>query len=465
VAYVPPFEHDLFLSYAQEDLDWVSELQGQLTGRLLDRLGEADVWQGEHHLDAAIKWPDAVSSAVRASAAFIAVVSRNYVRSEWCHKELDAFEAQSTGEPVIDGYSRVLKVIKFPLRRDTHEGFLAGVQHIPFFERDAKTGQEREFNPKREPFHRAVDKLAFHIEKLFEAMLLARERVFVALTAGDAKEERDSIIREIRAKGYSLSDPTDWVIQDRLDKCAMKRLLDGTRVSVHLLGREGSPVIQEHIDLARDSCQKVFFCLTEGHEKAEGEHQTLIADIRGNKWNLPDGSWALLQNSNKAKLRQDLIDSLSPPWQLSASRRSTLTNGRADTPRVYLLCDPTSTEDADYAHALQQKIREKEDIDVELPEKPSGFSSPATQHERLLRECDGLLLYYQKASPDWYRRNFADFLMAEDRKRQRELKSKALFLGSDATFPGLMVIQRRDPFNLQQLEPFLAPLRTAYAGS
>ena len=59
-----------------------------------------------------------------------------------------------------------------------------------------------------------------------------------------------------------------------------------------------------------------------------------------------------------------------------------------------------------------------------------------------------------------YARNFADLLTAEDRAGRQELKSKAILVGgSNIVCPGLTVIQRTEPFDLQQLEPFLAPLR------
>ena len=91
--------------------------------------------------------------------------------------------------------------------------------------------------------------------------------------------------------------------------------------------------------------------------------------------------------------------------------------------------------------------------------------SPGTQHERMLRECNGLLLYCEKAPAKWYSRNFADLLTAEDRAGRRELKSKAMLVGgSNIAYPGLTVIQRREPFDLRQLEPFLAPLRSASGG-
>jgi hypothetical protein len=462
MAYVPaPIKYDLFLSYAHEDKAWVNALQEQLTERLLNRLGcDSDVWQDENKLRTGQNWADELDKAIRASAAFIAVVSRNYQNSKWCERELDAFLDQAERKDGLEtgGYGRFLKVIKFPWLRDAHEGFHRKYQHVDFFDRDSKSGQEREFRPISEAFRKAVDKLGFHIEKLFEAMLCARERVFVARSAEDASEERESIIREIKAAGYALSPPPAGAIPRGLDPKTLRQFIGEARVTVHLLGAAGDPAVREEIDLALGAERKVVFYLTRGHESATGEQKKLIEEIRENRWNLREGAWALLESRSPAVLRQDLIGLLAPPRPTAAGERDGKT-------RVYLLCDPTSPEDAGFARELQGKIQEKEHFNVELQQAAADFSSPANQHERLLQGCDGLLLYYEKAPLKWYSRNFADLLMAEDRTRQRELKSKALLVGgSKVVIPGLTVIQRRDPFDLQQLEPFLAPLRLVPAG-
>ena len=215
------------------------------------------------------------------------------------------------------------------------------------------------------------------------------------------------------------------------------------------MGAAHDAAIREQIDLALEAERKLIFYLTRGHESATGAQKQLIEDIRENRWNLPVGSWALLQSRSPAVLRQDLIVSLAPA-------KPAPTSANAQATRVYLLCDPSS-EDATFAQEIQGRIRERERFEVELPQVAANSGS---QHERLLGECDGLLLYHEKAPQRWYQRNFADLLTAEDRARQRELRSKALLVnGANLGIPGLTVIQRQDPFNLEQLEPFLAPLR------
>src|SRR5262249_33181134 len=147
---------------------WVRALQEQLTERLLHRLGyHCEVWQDENQLRTGQNWPGGLDKTIRSSAAFLAVLSRNYQSSTWCGKELDTFlaDVEKHGGLETSGYGRVLKVIKFPWLYNAHEGFLSKYQHVEFFDRDARTGQEREFKPTLEPFRKAVDKLSFHIEK------------------------------------------------------------------------------------------------------------------------------------------------------------------------------------------------------------------------------------------------------------------------------------------------------------
>lgn len=237
-----------------------------------------------------------------------------------------------------------------------------------------------------------------------------------------------------------------------MDRKRLLKYISDARVSVHLLGATGDPSVREQIDLALEAGRKTVFYLSRGYEAATAEQKALIDDIRANQYSLAAGTWALLESRSAAVQRQDLIDLLRPPKPATAGAQS---GARACTFSVTLPPRYSS-----FAREVQERIREKEKFDVALPQPPAESSSPAAEHERLLRWCDGLLLYHQTAPPNWYIRNFNDLVTAERRARERELKSKALLVGgSNMEIPGLTVIQRRDPFELKQLEPFLAPLR------
>lgn len=206
MAFLPsPIEHDLFLSYAHEDQEWVNALEEQLTERLRARLGpDCQIWQDIKHLRTGDRITEELYKAIRASAAFVTVISRNYPK-EWTEKELAEFrkEAGKEDHPETGGHSRLLKVIKFPWVDNAHEDFYPKYKHIAFF--DAKDGREREFPETSARFRNAVDELSAHVEKLFRAMQHGLVNVFVARAAADANEERESLIREIRAAGFAIS--------------------------------------------------------------------------------------------------------------------------------------------------------------------------------------------------------------------------------------------------------------------
>jgi hypothetical protein len=459
MAFLPGLKHDVFISYAHEDADWVDALQEQLTERLLHRLGtRCDVWQDENKIRTGQKWPDEIDRAIRDAAVFLAVISRNYPGSGWCEKELEAFfaDAGPTGRFDAGGYGRFVKVVKFPWHLDAHDGFYPDFQHVLFFDRDSKTGQEREFKEHSAGFRLAVDKLSFHIERLFAAMLRGMSKVYVARAAAGIRDERDAIARQIKAEGYALTPPPDGVIPQGLDRNALKKFIGEAPVAIFVLGAGFDSVVRTQIDLAIEMDKRVIFCVAQNRSPAAPEQAQLLQSIRENRWGLPEGRWSLLESRSLMTLIQDLLLLLAPS-------RPTDADVIDPSSHVYLLCDPTTPEDAHFARQIQAHIHKREQIVVELPQVASEGVSSTAQHERLLSECDGLLVYYEKAPAKWYSRNLADLLTAEHKRRTRELRSKALFVANMAVaMPGLTVIHRSDPPNPLdpgQLEPFLAPLR------
>ena len=134
-----------------------------------------------------------------------------------------------------------------------------------------------------------------------------------------------------------------------------------------------------------------------------------------------------------------------------------------DAPLVYLLCDPTTPEDADFARQLQADIRKAEGMHVELPlaDSPSVSARPDL-HQKLLRESEGLLLYRKAAPERWLYQTLPDVVYAERLYQRPKLRSKA-FLLNDASvlqgFSGVPLFLQTPQFTLKDIEPFLAPLR------
>jgi hypothetical protein len=87
----------------------------------------------------------------------------------------------------------------------------------------------------------------------------------------------------------------------------------------------------------------------------------------------------------------------------------------------------------------------------------------------MLRDCDGVLLYRDKAPEPWFFQYFADVARAEKLLKRPTITSKAVLAGSDelADFPApasVRLLNRTHPFDFTALEPFLAPLRSLPVG-
>ena len=122
------FEIDLFVSYAHVDNTplpgdaegWVTKLVQALEPQLAMRLGRpVRIWR-DAKLVAGDNFPLDGDARLRATGLLLCVVSPRYLRSEWCHRELEAFMATAANQGVerVDSRSRVFQVRTAPLPDD-----------------------------------------------------------------------------------------------------------------------------------------------------------------------------------------------------------------------------------------------------------------------------------------------------------------------------------------------------------
>ena len=131
-------------------------------------------------------------------------------------------------------------------------------------------------------------------------------------------------------------------------------------------------------------------------------------------------------------------------------------------PSIYLICDPSDEADRNFAFELERQIERNEKMQVVLP--PKDVPSAHERHQQMLRECDGVLLYREKAPEPWFFEYFRDVARAEKLLNRRPLTSKAVLVGADDAADlvapsGVKLLGVRNPFTMDILEPFLAPLR------
>ncbi len=98
MAYVPGYEHDVFISYAHADNDpligkegYISKFTQILEKRLRAKLPNPSVWRDRSQLVGNEALTNQLMDALRQSATLLVIVSPAYLRSEWCGKERENF--------------------------------------------------------------------------------------------------------------------------------------------------------------------------------------------------------------------------------------------------------------------------------------------------------------------------------------------------------------------------------------
>ncbi len=143
----------MFISYAHlDDVELIEGRQGWVTNlhrTLCIRLGQLQGRESRVWWDPKLQGNDVFESTLverlRQVAAFVAVVSPRYVRSEWARRELAAFcEAADSQGSIRE--ARIFKVLKTPVPLEQQPAELQSILGYEFFKVDPETGRARELN-------------------------------------------------------------------------------------------------------------------------------------------------------------------------------------------------------------------------------------------------------------------------------------------------------------------------------
>ncbi|RKZ41624.1 MAG: hypothetical protein DRQ49_04550 [Gammaproteobacteria bacterium] len=259
-VYVPQYQHDIFVSYAQiddqaligADKGWVTTLINGLKIKLGQKLGRADafsLWMDSEAQGNNPVTPETLKS-LESAATMVLILSPGYIESQLCQLELDTFINKvgiSAGrvfiiehdEMEIDERPEGLKDLlgyKFWLRDDTGRiHTLATPQPHP---------EEREYYQRLDDLaHQLADKLkalkkeAKTIDKppevLTNSEISPKNTVFIAKVTADLEERRNEVIRYLDQQGmhilpnkeYSLTTIKQELEEDLAKSCLFVQLL------------------------------------------------------------------------------------------------------------------------------------------------------------------------------------------------------------------------------------------------
>ena len=225
---------------------------------------DAILWQDRAKIAPGDIWSDAIRKALNEAELFVAILSRNYVKSDWCATELSAMTSRIAKLDAGDGQRRIFRVDKHSVPEDEIPETLRCIQAVRFYREDQETKRVDEYFwrgkvRRSDDYEKAVNDLARAIcARLDELGIPLPPRpeptplpsghtayqsngrvVFVAKPASDMEEEYRTLVRELRGTGYRVTPDPDKRL-DELGGDVRSAIVNGlaeAEASIHLLGK------------------------------------------------------------------------------------------------------------------------------------------------------------------------------------------------------------------------------------
>jgi TIR domain len=501
MAYVPGFDHDVFISFGHIDneapsCNWVTELHTFVQGRLRSTCSkDVEVWR-DPRLDGQDRLDDTIRDAVAKSAIFISVLSPGFVQSPWCGTEVGWFLAANPTGVNVENKSRIVRAVKTPLIDvPWPAGLDDGTLHYRFYAQDDQSEKIQEFSAAegsatKGEFDRVCDDMTQGIAGVLRRMRRLRtaavpaspagKTVFVADVTSDARELRQSVMAELRDRSAQVLEPgltADRPAPELTQKLATS--LATADVAVHIFGRyygmvpEGTAesLIELQVRIVREAAaarpgdrplQQVVW-RPDTLSDPEANMRTFMDKLERLEPTEKDACNIEIIKGPLSRFKEALIDILS--------RRAAASDGVGTTRSVYLLCHRRDIADPDL-----QQIRGwllEHGYPADLPVYQGDVSALQQLEEESILEANTTVIYYGSAQDAWVRekrrriqnvwakqsitdgRRRAVYLAhpEDDLKQAQYLTVPGRKLREADKFPPLLVLGDCHPFNPDMLGP------------
>lgn len=232
---------------------------------------EAILWQDRSQIEPGDVWSEAILKALNRAELFVAILSKNYIKSPWCEKELRTMKERVDKLSASAGERRIFRIDKHKVPEGPIPDALRRIQSVQFYreDQDAKCVDEFFWGGKvrlSKEFDKALLELTSAIcnrlEELLEIRFEPKDRqepqvdnarrnsngrvVFVAKPAPDMLEYYRTLVEELQGTGFRVTPDPDKDLSNRGEKVrsAVVSALGEAEASIHLLGTRpgGRPV-------------------------------------------------------------------------------------------------------------------------------------------------------------------------------------------------------------------------------
>lgn len=438
---VPGHAHDLFLSYAHAEAQWVEAFKKAFCQEFHEREGRpVSVWQDSTDLRPGTKWTAELEAGVKNAAALLAIVSPAYQSSPWCREErkflLNHYGGLEGLKVPNENLYRFFKIFKLPTERD----LLAELQDVRFF------SQAKEpYGVDSAEFKVAITKAVTAIRELFRLMSNGQTSVYLATGPIEIESDRTRLEDELTGHGYKVR--PGFALSEDYGAEALVTEMESCSRAIFLLGGQHDNFVEQQIDQAvafKKPC--LFWIHPRLSANAVAAQRALFEHLR--ERDLPSGSEILGHQSIPA-LWNDLKPKLNDRTQPKPAAAA-----ESGKPRVYLIFDATLSAESEAASQLSGILNDRNLQVIQ--------SKNYDDHQELMNTSDGaLLLRTTRPEPDdWWLR-----LVAQEVILSTRFASKALVLADPTRLKvsagDIPILPYSQPFPLRALDPFVEKLLRA----
>jgi TIR domain len=455
LGYLPPFEEDVFISYAHLDDDtlprerrgWVAQLDYDLKQLVAAKLREDPAVWRDPDIRSNEDFEQVISDSLARAATLLCVMSPTFVDGKWCQRELEKFVSSAERHlgVQIGAKNRIFKVEKLPVdpRKVEFLRPLQGTGTYKFYGPDPE-GKLRPFRPQLDDreslsYYRRVDDLAEDIATTLKRMREGASEptagpaqqlaIYVAAATSDLDEEASEIRRDLRDRGYIVLPPGDLPFRAREFKERVSQYLEQATLSIHLIGKEYGFVPEGEnsrsnawieIDLATEQARKSglprFIWMRQGLTAIDSRQSKFLEYLQSDPTG-QNGAEVLeskleelktvVQDKLKAIKNGQQAPQLAVPHQLPTPQGEQQVSPSALPPtpgedliRIYIICDQVDLT-SDRLAVLADFLYEQ-GYECILPSRIDDEAEALQEHADNLEICDACIIFFGEGSEKWF---------------------------------------------------------------
>jgi TIR domain len=482
MAYVPGFEHDIFVSYAHVDdkpapnvqTGWVSTLVDGLLAYLPQKLGRAeafDLWM-DPRLSAYEPLTPAILNTIEKSAVLVVILSPAYLSSDWCSREFETFLKKMASQRARTGV-RIFVVERDQVEPGEKPAAFHDLWGYRFWFQEPKSERTRILgdplpipeDPKHQPYYDKLSDLAHDLARELKRLKASAETpgtpqkdtrpaVFLADVTDDLVFQHDEVKRYLDQMGFRVLPEKDLLVHYLSDPDTLSSLmaqdLPSCRLFIQLLSN--LPGRRPH---GKPGFARVQF------EAAQRAGTPIL------QWHAPQLAVKEVSDQEQRELLEGttvFVDSLEA-FKAEAVRRA---SPKPAPPKPSVVAENVVFIDA---HAVDDalgkeihRVVKTRGLGCVVPLRKGSPKQIRQDLEQWLLDCDGVLIVYGSVPQAWARERMRQCRKMKG-KREQPLKVMAVYEGppEDKEPLGIdlgdvVTLNGREGFDENALKPFFEAL-------